>query len=661
MSTESAASDSLLYDPLLSNHPISALTEAHLSDTESVLAGPASLSTNLSTAAHSIDEGLSTEADQKNAVSISRRSQNVQEQLRGSSTAVSVTALVIWFSLGLFVFQSLRASDGSQKQELHPQKKQRVHLQPKQGRENRQRGSRGKLLHQLDELLQLQAVAVQLAETTQNHESHLALHDFRESLERAKRVKKLLEDSSSPWKSPDNVMEKALHRGFSALSHLYEASRQHGLTLAREALDIQPAREFSVQELKIMESYLGSPVVEAIENHMNSLKLSCRAFAWKLEETATVLENLPRLEKVEDGVLLDAIAAHLNFVKAVHEAATVGRQSAQEVASSAVAVTLSQLVRNQMNRYRECRDLMEERRAMCREERERHESPTKEGTVNKKELETVELLLKRGEQLLSHYHGDIEELQKERDIELAEAARVQTEDLGKELKVLLDVAFARMNVFPEAATQNKKVEDAYKATLDWFSPMVGEEQGQDRPPSKKLLNQGMLNLLTGSLWQTENNAKSACQQAGIAATAISLGSEAGAPGRDLMAAARRAAATAESLVGSAEVLWLHAQLLESLECDLRMSVNLAQVGAARAGLTETPTHEQRQWVVELSEPHRLHVEALERDVETAKNLARTHWSARDVALSASTMKNAAVGIASFVQQQQLKQAVALIP
>ncbi|CDI74139.1 hypothetical protein, conserved [Eimeria praecox] len=567
------------------------------------------------------------------------------------------------------------------KQEKNPKERQQGLRQEADETE-----TEGEVLQQLNELLRLQPVVVQLAESVETHEAHLVLQEFWKSVERAKHVRQLLTDSSNPWGPPESAVKKALNKGLSALSEVYEMARQHGLRLVRETRGVQPVRDFSYQELKIMEGYLGSPLVQALENHMASLRFSCRAFAWKLEETEASIAGMPRVGRLEDGRLLEALAANLKFIHAAHKAATIGRQSAEEVTTSAIAVAISQATRV----YKDCRDLLQERRALSKAERQRQQSLAQEESVAAlQQLDTVDDLLNRGEELLQQYRGGIEEMQKEREIVVADAVRQQAEDVGKELKAVLDVAVSRLECSSAVINDDKKVESVYKALasratreaadasrrvsdiqmelearplLGWSSSEIMQVEEENASRKRVLINQSMLNLLTESLEQIEKNAKAAHLQASTAATAISEDNEVGLPGRVLMAAARNAAATADRLVGNAEILWLHAQLLESLECDLRVSVNLARIGAAAAAWpTETATKGKQRWQMELPSQHKVQVEALQKEVHATKSLARSHWTARDLALTAATMKHAAVGIATLIQQQQLKQTANLIP
>ncbi|CDJ46836.1 hypothetical protein, conserved [Eimeria brunetti] len=592
-----------------------------------------------------------------------------------ASTAFRIAAPLLIFSLGLLAARSLSGRGESNSPG------DRYHSKGQQARAKREReqakagkGTVEELLEQADRLVRLESVAAQLAENIENHESHLALQEFSKSVNRTKELRQALGSSSRSLGSSENVLRKAVDRGFSALSQLYEVARQHALHLVQETRGVQSVREFSYQELKMMETYLGSPLVEALENHMASLKFSCRAFALKLDETEATLEGLPELEKLEDEELVDALSANLQFIKAAHEAATVGRQSAEEVASSAVAVTLSHVVRQQTHQYRDCRDFLQERRALCKAERQRQQSLPDGNPDVLHELDTVEALLDRGETLLQKYKQEIEDLQKEREIMLVEAARLQADDVGRELKTLLDVAVSRLNFSPASVFENKDVEDAYAAIASRASQEAAEaskkvadigKQVESRvTPEEAIINEAMMNLLMGSLQQAEENADVAAQEASAAAAAITEGTKQAPPGRVLMSAARCASGTADSLVGGAELLWLHAQLLESLESDLRVSANLARLGEAAetAGVeagTEG-TEALRRWVVELPEQRKAQLEDLQRRMRTSKSLALSHWSAKDLALTAASVKNAATGIATLVQQQQLKQTGDLI-
>ncbi|CDJ29224.1 uncharacterized protein EMH_0003340 [Eimeria mitis] len=636
----------------------------------------------LENAGQDADKELAAEAAQTNASPKLHPLQKGQGQLLGQPSVFITTALVC-FSLGTFLARFFRASQHPKSQGKHDhEKEQHTQLRQEQERESDEKGSGRGLAQQLDDMVRLQPVATQLAEAIQDPDCHYAFSEFQESLAGAKELHALVESSSlNRWDTPESVMKPVLKKGLSALSDLYEIARQHGLTMLRDTLAVHPVREFSSEELNIMKTYIGSTLAEAVQHHLSSLKLSCRAFAVNLEETEALLEGLPKLERLEDGKVVVAVAENLKFIQAAHETAKTGRQSAEELSFSAVAVTLSHIVRGQMRLYKDYRDFIEEKRAMCIDKREKLQS-SPQATEAMNELDTVENLLNIGEQLLQAYRADIEEMQNAREIIPAEAIRRNAEDKGKAVKRVVDEISQLDFPLDETANEDSALDEAYEDISsragedalearrrvleiheevqsrfppNLFSSQAGEEQGQDGSLSKPRLNQAILKSVITSLQQDKENVRTAHKQAAAAADEISEGSDEGTAGRDLVAKARKAAMTAEGIAGNAEVLLLHAQLLESLESDLQVSAKLAQVGAEGTGMADITAEERQPWVAELVQKRKLQVEAVERALQTAES----HSSSSDLALAAASMKNAAVEIASVVHMQQLKQAADL--
>lgn len=690
MHTESSVDINVLDSRLVQDSPSSTLVDSQLNAASSAHAEPVLVNADPALPAITLGDDLPDEAAEANAAVKSPHRGWGKDLRQGNVPGISIAAVLFIFCLAVAAVRSLRSPGGSKQQgEHYYQNELHAQLQQEQERESDDRGSREEFAQQMSQLLQLQSVGALLADSVGTHESRLALQELWKRVERAKQVHELMMSSSNPWASPESVMRRALDKSMSALTHLYEVARQHGLHLIQATRKIHPVHEFSDRELKVMEGYLGPALLEALVNHLANLNFSCQAFMRKLEETKASLEGLPKLEKLADGMLLEAVSGHLHFIRVAHEAAAIGRESAEEIASNVASVVLSHAVREQMRMYRDCRDVLEERRALCSVGRERHLRHPEEGTAVLQGLDTVDTLLNRAKQLLEQYREGIDRLQNEREILWVGAMRQQAADLGGELKSVLDAAGFRLNSLIGFATEEEDAKDAYMAIavrasqeaeeasrkvsdiqtevharlpLNRLPLGISQVARQKESPRRTHVNQAMLKFLTDSLHQAERNATAASWQAGNAAAAILKGDGGGMPGRTLMAAARNAAAVADGLAGTAELLWLHALLLESLESDLHVSATLAHMGgrvaATEAAPTDAATEEPQ--TSEVPSQHKLQVEALQRKVRTTKSLARTHWSARDLALTAGAMKNAAVRIATLVQQQQLKQSEGLM-
>ncbi|CDJ37593.1 hypothetical protein, conserved [Eimeria tenella] len=299
------------------------------------------------------------------------------------------------------------------------------------------------------------------------------------------------------------------------------------------------------------------------------------------------------------------------------------------------------------------------------------------------EMKEVARRLAKGELLLREYREAIDQLQHEGDILAAAAEGQRVGGVGRELQQQLAAAAASLNGLlnkdlSEKMTQNEQVRQTIVTIatragqeasaiskrvsdilneLQLGGPLRGAPQGPGGAP-RSIVNPSVLLRLTDSLQQVGDNAKTRARHA-VNAAAEALRSRAAAA-ENLMNAARRAAAETEAFNGEAEILWLHAQLLESLELDMRRSLRLAQDAAAAAGLLqqepaaaaaagEAPAELQQQLEApELPPESAAAARELLQAVRSSRAAAWSQWASRDLVETAANMKSSVLQLLAIV-------------
>ncbi|CDJ46835.1 hypothetical protein, conserved [Eimeria brunetti] len=602
---------------------------------------------------------IHTEATHDNAAPASLSLQNSREKRRGLSPALGSAALIAVACFGLLISHFLKPA-GEKKVAEDPHRQQKNEVQAIDTHS---------LFEQLRELQELQPVAASLAELVNSRESNFVLRNFHKTLERATYIEQEASAGRlSHWSSPEAELKTVLENGISDIYRLFELARLSGLSMEQE-LQVTPAPPGLPEEQRRVLSQTDFAVTASLALHMRDLDFSCKSYKWHAERAGNGLQTLPNFTGLEDKMLLGVVNSHVEFIKSAHEAVEVGMRAAERLASTADSVMLSKDIRKHMRIYRELRDNLRERRALCDLERWRQASLPPGGTAVLDEQEEIEQLLDKGDGLLQLYAKEIELMQRRRDtLSSAEVTVHQAAAVGDELKGLLDTVSARMRsvetiaeaerireqkaikakasrASEDAAAASKRMTDILtqiesgKLSLT-YSPDAMKAHEEGGSLTETMVNSEMVKAVTESLHQLKDNAKATTVQLSHVAAELETAG--------LEAVAEKATAATEELADKAEMLLLHAEVLESIERDMQLSAALAERAAALAragtkefqgesvGTPELPSHKRKQ------------VESLLYQVETAKAIARSQWSLVDLAATAASMKGAALGLASMV-------------
>lgn len=606
---------------------------------------------------------LPTDAVQDGAITPSPPKDNARR--RSLPKSVRTTAVLFVATLGLLAFKSMGAL-GLGETEEHHRREQHQHQRAQK------RGSKT-VLEQLNELDELHPVAAWLAELVDSDDSRSALLKFRRSVERAKQAQEELSASSLRSRDlPEDLAKEALDSGVAELSTLFELARQHGLSLAQETREVPAPAELSEQELNAL-GRMDFNITSSIAFHIENLDFSCRAFKRHAERAEKELKARPAFKGLEDRLLLSAVAADLEFIKAAYDAVEMSKRSTVELASTASIVMMSHVVREQMRTYREYRDTLQERRALWRAEKERQQSLPVEDNAVLKELDAVDIELDKGERLLKMHRSKIEQLQKSRNILPAQEVAQQAVEVGQDLKTLLESVAFRMHSMigvakaeelgnggaqkamkaiasrasEEAAAASKRVADILaevKLAERFLSASSGivqvNEQGDTM--AKTLVNSTLLKLLKDSLQQLGDNATAA---------ASLLFNVAASNSAEIATSVQKTTMATEEISREAEMLWLHAQFLESVELDMQLSARLAQRVAALAGAQSIPG--KTSVALKFSPSRKRQFESLFHRLTQTKATAMSQWSFGDLAATAASMKGAALGLVLMLEGHQL--------
>ncbi|CDI74138.1 hypothetical protein, conserved [Eimeria praecox] len=589
--------------------------------------------------------------------------QKNNDKKRCAPPVLGAAAMVFVACLALLTFRPVGALKG-RKTEASPPREQQQLVRTSDDRA---------LLRQLKELEKLQPLAAWLAGIVDSGESLSALQNFRKCVEGAKQVQEEASSGSlKSWGLPASVMKEALDRGVSELSHLLELTRQHGLSLAQKTLAVSVHSTLSEHEVNAV-GQIDIAISASLAFHLENIDIACRAFKRRAAQAEEELQRLPAFNGLEDRQLLRAVASQVEFIKAAHETVEVGKRCVSGLSSTANAVMLSRVVRDQLRIFRECRDLLQEQRALCRGEIERQQSFREDNRDVLRRLEAIESMLDRGDRLLPIYWAKIEQLQRSTDILCAQGAVQQVVGVGNDLQAIVEAVESSIHAIPgvagaaeasensgvqrtlkalasrateEAAAASKRVADILKEVQlgELFSSSVGETQVQEQnegSATQTVINPAMLKLVAESLEQLEYNSKRNSRQFMIAA--------AGTP-KELAAAVKRATRTTEVLAQEAEMLWLHSQFLHSVEQDMQLSARLARRAAALLGAGASNILGETLATIKLPPLKRKQMEAVLSQMRLAKDTAMSQWTLGDLVVTAATMKDAALDLSLMIEE-----------
>lgn len=595
---------------------------------------------------------------------------------RGVRASLSTALVFLVVCLGLLTSRSFRMRAGRKNAGI-------VYAQQKQPKQERSTVAGSMEVHQLDALQQLQPLATQLAEVVGIDASLAALWDFRSSVQKGKQAQRnILRGSVNTSESSERLVKQALREGVSALSRLYEVARQHSFSLAQKTQKFNDITSFSEAELRAMGGYLGPAFAGLLEFHLESLGSSLATLVKNSEGTEKEVKGLREFKGVEDRRLLAAAIADVEFIRAAHEAAEGLNQLAIALRSKAVTTLLSHFRREQICIQRQCRDMLEEQRALWQVERQRQLSLSSSDSAALEELDAVEEELRKGRQLLQTHREKIEFLAKQKDIPSAQAAGQQANAVGQDLKALLQVVASRIAAISgpsgtREASQDKEVQFVmHSLTLEasreaaTAADIVGstrkalelqkavappflwmrQNQGRKSNDANNFINPSVERLVKDWLQKVADNARAVARQAASAAAGTTQKSSES-PFFESHLAASKATMLAEALGQEAELLELRAQLITSMKFVMQVSDNLARRAAA-AVEAQGEEEEQQQWHVVLSPDEILQVQALLDQVQLAKEEAWSQRSLRALAVAAAAMKEASFELTSIIQGRE---------
>ena len=571
-------------------------------------------------------------------------------------------AILFIACLGLLAGKYMGAF-GDKKKEEQPQPEQQ-----------QQATNYGDLTKQLNDLEDMHPLAVWLTKVTNSRESRSALLNFCKSMEQAKQVQG--EVSAGSWDSvnspPEAVMQEALENGISELSRLVEAAREHGLFLVQRALTTpSPAQQWK-QGLNTL-SGVDLPAAASLAFYFERLDFSCTAFKRHAEKVEEELQSLPVFKGAEDAQVLRAVAAEVELAKTAYEVVDMGWRSTMGLESTAKSLVMSRFAWKQMRIYRECRDCLQERLALCSAERERQKSLPQEDTAALEELDAVQNELETGRRLLDAFKAEIEQLQKRRDIESAQPAIQLTEELGQEIKTLLEEASIHMRSIGDIANAEEALNGGMRTRMKAAASRASEEAAvvgrrvadilmeadlgaqllydtsemtqADAPGSsvsKAVLDPSLLKKVTESLQQLEEDAKTAARDFSTAAVGPAMGSSQ-AVGMETI--------ITDNLARKADELLLQAQLLESAELDLRLSSRLSDRMASLVGAGALDPPAGALGVLELSSPRKREFEATLDKVKGYKDMFNSLQDSGEIVEISAAMKGAVLSSVGVVEQE----------
>ncbi|CDJ46838.1 hypothetical protein, conserved [Eimeria brunetti] len=561
------------------------------------------------------------------------------------------------------------------------QPQQQPALQGQEGQQQqKERGAEEKLLLQkLDDMQHLNSVVAQLVESlgSGDEDVHAALQDVRQCLEKAKEVQqKVLSGSLGPSESPGSIMQEALDDATPALSRLCESARREGLRLAQQIRKIERPPSLSVRDLEALAD-VDIDTTDSVSYHLGNLMFSYQASMRQAAETCANLKATHTEAGMDYGKLLSSVAANSATLKRALEVARQGRRSTADITAAATTLVLSHSVREQMRIHRQCRDLIEEHRSLCRVERERQQQLPGGDANAFAALDQVDEDLQRGAQLLKKHLCEIEQLRRQPNIKSAQALREQAREVGEELQSLLESVASRIfsisgtaasevagragvqcimkriasRASQEAEGAAKKVAEILRAMRERGIPpqSFAEMQGQAGLAKNRFTNSEILEELQNSLQLIGRRAQEAHSQALSAAAETKRGSS-GSPSRmkKFVNVARKAAMEAEALLGEAEVLWFQSQLLESLEMDIQLSVNVAE------GVLKTADQNLQQHILDGEVDGGEHgpLATVLKQVEALKSAAKVQTDLQGLSSAAASLKGAVMQLVTLAQKNQ---------
>lgn len=603
-----------------------------------------------------------------------------------SRPALSLLVLLFLFALGLPSIHFLRVSSGQEKtgggrfqprdQQQKEDEKEQSTPSPSESQEDEQKlheiHEKEPLtvgVHQLDELARLRALAAHLAKTVGTEESLSALEDFEKTVENCKLVQQqILQGSMDSDPSYSIVLADAVSDGLNALSELYEQAREHGISVAQTTRSIKCPPVFSKQELHTLAGCISSSTTGLMDFYFADFGSSFQLLLRTVETVQKRLESLRGVEGVNDWHVVAAVAAGVEFIKQAHESAEIQAKSFDIVKRSADAMILLHYLRQQTSIQRKFREDIAEYRVLCNLEKWRNLSAPQQDTTFPMTVAEVEKQLDEAERLLEKHQQEIDNMEKEDNIFSAQSAKMQAEMLASEVKNVLEAVSIHTDSLPGIGTAGDDPEvrqlmqqlaarakqaafrAAKRVEIIQREMKVRMPLGSDDGP--KPVSPFAREALKIEFRKVAGNVQNAAQQAASAAAKVAKDEVSSAAAlSELVATARAAALLAETHSAEAELLGLEMQLLDSMELDMRLSLQWARRAAAAVGVEAQVKESPKHWRLSLSAERTKKFQSLLGQVNDAKKNAHFRSRLEDLAVAAGVMREASLGLTSIVQGQ----------
>ncbi|CDJ36423.1 uncharacterized protein EMH_0084910 [Eimeria mitis] len=506
-------------------------------------------------------------------------------------------------------------------------------------------------------------------------ESRSALQELCSSVKRSQDIAQTIAESSAGSSgSPLTAVKTAIEDSVSALSRLYEAARERGLSLAQE-VQKERAPVFSEEEMQLLENGLGAGFREFMDFREQNLNSSLPVFVQKVERAAAELKGLRSIDGMDDLHLLMSVAKNLEMVKSACDSMQTEFACSDAIRASATTVLHMQYQREHASIHRELAGQVGEVRILCVLERQRRQIHPQQDISLLKSFRWLEKRLYRGEQQLQKHKEMIERMEEADNIISASNVEQQARTVVDSLKALLKAASSSWNSIPGAvsggeAAQSEAMQGHLTAvacraigeaaaaggravsmlnaveaqglgdsTLSWNK----EEEGIKQPALQRRVNANLAKLIADALKQVDHvnaamrkpvDADEETQE-GRSSSEILM--------EEMLRASRTAAKASEAFVHDAELMWLRAQLNNSLDLDMQLSATLAQRATAAVGMATGEEPTQQRWHPEMSAD----------DIKEFKDLLEQFHHLRDGALSANAL-NERASAAAMMKQAALK-------
>ena len=531
------------------------------------------------------------------------------------------------------------------------------------------------LLYEMSDLEKAQPMVVYLAETVGTERAVSALQKFRSALEQLEPADQMAVGVSS---SSLVHLKEAVDDGVAALAELLQATRERGLSLAQ---DLQGERlpSFSDEEIEMLGNRLGAGFRKFLDIHKENLEFGFTAGLSQAEKAATDLKEMPDVKCTQDVKVLAGALASMEMIKAVDEAMQAQQATFEDIRVNSTTALVMSHQRDQEHLHREFKAQVDEQRVLCCLDEERQRGlpePEKEVVEGLKwiqeQLEKADDLLKTHKELMDHTANA-------GDIVFASKMEVESRSVLNKLSEVLEGTAKKRRSLPGAITVDeaahtkamqrhlrlvalKTSEDAVAATervagimaaLDVQAPTAVSSMwealdGQRRNP-ESLMKPPFGRMIASVMKQVED-AKAAVRKPDDddveGTTSVTRTME-------LVLAARLAAKAAAAFSHEAELMWLRAQLNDSVEADMQLSTLVGWKAMAAADPATGREDQPRQfWTIRMGAGEALNFQNMVSQLNAEQQKARAADGLNEVAAAAARMKQAAYALTAFVQQHE---------